>query len=136
MLTSGTVPNEIGRQITEDIKLKMSLGKMPDGKGGIKNAPALKKSTKRVYKAAGVSTKPRFEFSGKLKRSIQPKRSNRNQIKIESNNQDGRDKLKWLKSENAKNGKSKKSRIVMGWTRVRTNIIRKIIRDAIKRNFN
>lgn len=134
MLTSGTVPNEISKQITADIKLKMSTGKMPDGKGGVKAAPALRPSTKRVYKAAGVRTKPRFEFSGKLKNAIQPKREG-NTIKIQANTQLGKNKLKWLKSENTKSG-TKKSRVVLEWTRVRTNIIRKIIREAIKRNFN
>lgn len=134
-LTNTSLLNEIGNKITEDIKLKMSLGKMPDGKGGIKNAPALTKGTKRVYRSKGVREKPRFEFKNKLKPSIGPKVRG-NTVTIESSTPDGRDKIKWLKKSNKRNGKPKKERIVMGWTKTRSKIIKKIISSALKNKFN
>ena len=130
-LTTGKVPNQIETQILDDIKLKMSLGKMPNGNGGIKNAPRLTKATKKVYRSKGVRETPRFEFTSELVQSLRARRKNFSII-FESRTDEGKDKLKWLKNSTARNGKPKKQRIVMGWTRTRSKMIKKIISNALK----
>jgi hypothetical protein len=131
VLTTGSVPDEIGKQVIGDIKLKMSLGKMPDCKGGIKNAPKLTTATKLAYKARGIRQTPRFEVTSQLVRSIKPRRQG-NSIIIESDSNEGKNKLKWLKNSNKKSGQPKKQRIVMGWTKTRSKIVKKIISNALR----
>jgi len=134
-LQSNPVTTQMGNQISRDIKLKMTQGKITDGKGGTKPAPALTRNTKRTYKSSGISEKPRFQFSRKLIKAIKAVK-NGNTIKIGPTTPDAIKKVKILNDEVTIFGLAKKRRPIMGWTRQRTNIIRKIIRDAIKRNFN
>jgi len=133
-LQHGTVPEQIGNQISRDIKLKMTQGKITDGKGGTKKAPALTKKTQKAYKKLGKSDKPRFQFSNKLIREIKPTRKG-NTIKVGPTTADSRKKIKILNDEVGPWGLAKKKRPIMQWTKVRTNIIKRIIRNAIKRNF-
>jgi hypothetical protein len=134
-LQNGDVPTKMGNQISRDIKLKMTQGKITDGKGGTKSAPALTKKTQKAYTSAKISSKPRFQFSRKLIQDIKPTR-NGNTVKIGPTSEDGRKKIKILNDEVGPYGLAKKRRPIMGWTKARTKIIKKIIRDAIKRNFS
>lgn len=133
-VTSSSVKNSIGAEITKDVNQTMLSSQMPNGKGGIKKAPKLTKKTQKTYRGQGVSTEARFQFKNKLMKSIKPTVTG-NTVKIQSNTNDGKKKLKWLKNSKKITGKLKKSRIVMGWTKNRTKIIKKILSDAIKQSF-
>ena len=138
----GEVLNRVATEITIDIQNTQASGKMPDTQVGeissgstkLKKTPALTKKTKRVYKQKGYNQEPLFNATGKLKRSISPKKFG-NKVIIQSNTESGRKKLKWLANSKKRNGKLKKRRIALGWTKGRTKIIKMIIRSAIKRNF-
>ena len=139
----GEVLNEVATKITIDIQNTQASGRMPDTQPGevatgatrLKRTPALTKKTKRVYRQKGYGQKPLFNATGELKRSIGPKKFG-NKVTIQSNTASGRKKLKWLANSKKRNGQQKKRRIALGWTKGRTKIIKDIIRNAIKRNFN
>lgn len=143
VVLQGEVLNEVATKITVDIQNTQAKGKMPDTQPGeissgstkLKKTPALTKKTKTVYRQKGYQQKPLFNATGQLKRSIGPKKFG-NKVIIQSNTASGRKKLKWLANSKKRNGKLKKRRIALGWTKGRTKIIKKIIRNAISRNFN
>ena len=95
-LTSAALVNDIGTKVVEDLKIKMSKQKMPDGKGGLKKTPRLTKKTKTYYRSRGKSDQPLFDFSGELKQSLHY-RVKKNTIVIESGSAKGKKKLKYLK---------------------------------------
>jgi len=134
-LQSSEVSEKIGNNISRDLKLQMTQGKITDGKGGLKKAPALTKKTQKKYKRDGKSTKPRFKYSNKLIQEIKPSKDG-NTVKIGPSTSDARKKIKILNDEVGPYGLAKKKRPIIGWTKRRTKIIKNIIRDAIKRTFS